>query len=533
MRLLLLIVFFSSTYAFQLDTQHLPNPFNQFGNQPMFSLNSMGWVKEVAESAYSKRKFQTALHAWFYLYRNNHPTAHDKIEQLLVKMNKPLLRYLFLAHTNHLHKITLDQNSINELKLLFEYLILREKLHKGFVIPYNEFIQNKYSLSEYYYHQNRFDDQLIFLNYGHEDPFGVLSYHKLRTSAVRNKHVLIQNISDKIDDFFRPQLESLQALNGLLEKTNEEPIIMDPEHIEFLSISKSVEVSSKQLIDYPYLIFALLSRDYFEWNTPRWASFIKLLKNPYWHSKFQQTIDQNNVLKQQIGTIVAYFANKTFSPIPNTHLEKTIKNGFEFQFNNNWPKPFINTFMTAAANIPKRRRQVLKIEWADIKMPFLFNVFQNQLIVSYESLTWSLDIWKSVLERNYLYFSILRHFLSNSSRSIPPLWLVDCLVNYKSSWSPSLHGMDITQTKHLAMYPLTLNSMFNAIRNMNRRSLFFVYHWQTTQIGSLMFRDKTVNELLQSFKRINSNFNSTTELIALLSELYGIKQSELMAQFDQ
>ena len=144
MKVFVSFLFIFTTLNYSLDLDLLPNPFSLLGNQEIFVKNSSRWVEQFALNSTENNQHNKALHAWCYLQRLDHPTAKSNIISLLDKLNKPLLKIIFVAHYDNLENLNLDYDSKKNINQFLNYLTLRERLFRGMFVSENEFQSNKY-----------------------------------------------------------------------------------------------------------------------------------------------------------------------------------------------------------------------------------------------------------------------------------------------------------------------------------------------------------------------------------------------------
>ena len=518
--------------CYSFESQFLPNPFTSFGQQEIFEVNSPKWIEQFALKASSKQQHLKALHAWCYLLRINYPQSKIKIISLLDLLNKPLLKYVFLAHYKSIENLNLKGELKRDIYQFLEYLKIREKTFRGLLINENEFKSNKYALSEYYYQKLELTNQKYYLNHRHKDPFNVFDYHRIRSLALSNAHNHSnQTILSINNDYFSPHVTTLDQLNYGLDDSDISPILIDAEHISFLIQNQNFIPSLKLIKKYPYLLLSLITRPNFILTNNHWKIFLTLLQNPFWTQKIKFIINKHSHLKSTLGSNLHYIFPKIYSEAnPNIIHNKTLRiSGFKIHYSNHTPKVLLNSVINAAKGLNVNLSTTLPIRWLNIKTPFIFDPIESELIVSTKSIFWSDDMWKAVLLRNQMYHKILKQNLTPISLNepLPPLWLLDSIVNSKTKWSPSIHGVNYKQAQHLSLFPLTLYSLYNYSRNRSRKNLFFAYHWQCKKLGEILFKSMELSEILNKIKYLQISQNNPSLLYQKLSIYFDTSLKEL------
>lgn len=508
----------------------LPDPFKHFGNQLSFKNNSIKWVKNFANTAEVNSQYLKALHAWFYLYKNNNEDSKFRIDKILVKTNQSISRLLFLAHSQQLHKLTLNFNEQQDLNEFFDYFKFRHGIYTNQSISKDDFPYNKYVISESYFQQHKFQEQLIFLNVNHHDPYGILAYHKVRTEAILNDCKLNQHIPDEVDVFFKSHLK---IFHRSAFPSRKKQLLMDIEQLEFLLRTTNYIPDMNTLNSYPYLVLTMMTKRTFQWNDSTWNLFLQLLQNPFWQPKIKSEFAKNNHLNQSLQQVL-YLLNHQSISNQNIKQRTSIVNNIKFTHDADWPSPLLKTIFNAAYNINTAKSEILSVSWANIKTPFVYDLFTNELILSYESITWSKKIWSLVLARNHFHYQLLQRALKINSKNqkLIPIWILDSISNVKTQWTPEIHGMNLSQTSNLSLYPLSYSSLHNSIRNHNRKSLFFAYHWQCRQIGTLLFKDYKSMEIVKILASTNT-FNTESQFYNTMSKLFGGSPKDLRSVFAQ
>ena len=251
---------------------------------------------------------------------------------------------------------------------------------------------------------------------------------------------------------------------------------------------------------YPYLILSLLTKSQFVFSPNYWDAFLRILNNPFWLPKVKHVVNNNLHLQSSLKPNLSYLFPKLFSEINNLAPQNLIHTepGVKFIYSNNLPMPLLNRAVSASKKLNFNPRVVLPIRWSNLTVPFVFDPIESELIVSTQSVFWSEDIWRAVLIRNRLYLRLLSYSLrsENAKEPLPALWLIDSIVNSQTIWTPSLHGLNYKQVQHLALFPLSMTSLYKSSRNRARKNLFYAYHWQCKKIGELLFNSMKLSEIL-------------------------------------
>ena len=203
--------------------------------------------------------------------------------------------------------------------------------------------------------------------------------------------------------------------------------------------------------------------------------------------------------------------------------------GFKLHYSTDIPSLLLNNVTYATKDLNFDHSNILSIRWLDIKIPFLFDPIQSELMVSKQSIFWSTEVWQKVILRNQLYNQILNQILKsiNPTEPVPPLWLIDSIVNSISHWSPSVHGVSYKKAQHLSLFPLTLNSLYNSSRNRSRTNLFYAYHWQCQKIGESLFNSMKLSEILNKIRYLDISKDNPQLLYQRLSIYFNTPIIEL------
>tara|TARA_B100000674_G_scaffold499195_1_gene542646 strand:- start:4582 stop:6195 length:1614 start_codon:yes stop_codon:yes gene_type:complete len=521
MKVLVSFLFIFTTLHYSLDLELLPNPFSLMGNQETFIKNSSRWVEQFALNSTENNQYKKALHAWCYLQRFDHPTAKNNIISLLDRLNKPLLKIIFIAHYDGLESLNLDYDSKQNVKQFLNYLILREKLFRGMRVSKNEFQSNKYSLSEYFYQRNELTNQKYYLQNKHLDPYQIFNYHRLRSRAIKAKFRLRNETLIIKNDYFLPHAKTFNQFNYGLDNGDKNQILMDAEHLSFLIRTTDYVPPDNLVKKYPYLILSLLSKSQFVFTSNYWDAFLKILSNPFWLPKVKHVVNNNLHLQHSLKPSLSYLFPKLFSEI--THLDPQnlihTEPGIKFIYSSNLPTPLLNRAISASKKLNFNPKFILPIRWSNLTVPFVFDPIESELIVSTQSVFWSEDVWLAVLLRNKLYLRLLNYILRsvNAEEPLPALWLIDSIVNSKTIWTPSLHGLNYKQVQYLSLFPLSLTSLYESSRNRARKNLFYTYHWQCKKIGELLFNSMKLSEILNKLEQLKVSSENPRMLYQRLS----------------
>ena len=112
-----------------------------------------------------------------------------------------------------------------------------------------------------------------------------------------------------------------------------------------------------------------------------------------------------------------------------------IISGVQFFYSDDFPRPLLKNAISAVKELNLRLFPALNIRYLDINVPFIFDLIESELIVSTKSILWSKELWQKVILRSKLYLQILNNSLIQDTfdDALPPLWLIDSVVNSKSS----------------------------------------------------------------------------------------------------
>ena len=526
-----LFIFRILSFSYSPDLKFLPNPFLALGENEIFHQNSLKWIEKFALNSMKKMHYQKALHAWCFLLKRNHPLANQNIISLLDKLNKPTLKIIFLVHYDDLNNLDLDYESKENVYDLLDYLVIREKLFRGMTISDQEFQSNKYTLSEYFYQRGELENQKLYLQNEHLDPYQILDYHRLRSKALSSQFKLQNSVTKSINDYFLPHVETFNQLNYGLESQNNDNILMDAEHLGFLIRTSDYTPPAHLVNKYPILVLDLLTLSKFTFTSDYWDAFLKLLNNPFWLPKINLVINDNLNLRNSLGLSLSYIFPKVFS-FPTNPTSQTLtrrESEIKFIYSNHLPDMLLNRAIDASKTLQSKLGIILPVRWANLSVPFVFDPIDCKLIVSTQSIFWSKDVWRTVLMRNRLYLRLLKYNLTTGSSTelLPPLWLIDSIANSKTSWNPSIHGLNYKQVQYLSLYPLSLKSLYKSSRNRARKNLFYAYHWQCTKIGELLFGSMKLSEILNKIQQLQVSSDNPRMLYHRLSIYFNTPINQL------
>ncbi len=536
MKFLINLLFVTNTFSYIINTELLPNPFISFGQQEIFKTNSPKWIEKFALKASNKKEYYKALHAWCYLFRINYPQSKKKIIWLLDKLRKPLLKYIFLAHYTDLKRLDFEQHSKKYIYLFLEYLVIREKMFRGIPIEESEIRANKYALSEYFYQKMEFKNQEYYLIHDHMDPFEIFDYHQIRTKILHSYGNKKDNTISN-NDYFLAHLKTIDKLNYGLEEGDKNLILIDAEHVSLLIHTQNYTPHIKIVKKYPYLLLSLLTQPNFILTDDYWDIFLKLIKNSLWTPKIKFIINNNSHLKHTLGKNLRYLFPEMFSKInkDTKNYQTYVISGVQFFYSDYFPRPLLNNAVSAVKELNLRLFPMLNIRYLDINVPFIFDLIESELIVSTKSIFWSKELWQKVILRSKLYLQILNNSLIQDTfdDALPPLWLIDSVVNSKSRWSPSLHGLNFEQVQHLSLFPLSLDSLYNSTRNRSRKNLFYAYHWQCQKIGETLFDSFELSEIVNKIQQLKISQTNPPLLYQKLSIYFNASIEQLKTLIPQ
>ena len=113
------------------------------------------------------------------------------------------------------------------------------------------------------------------------------------------------------------------------------------------------------------------------------------------------------------------------------------------------------------------------------------------------------ELWQKVILRNKLYLQILNNLIQDTfDDALPPLWLIDSVVNSKSS------GHHLYMDLILNKYNIYLYFRFHWIpsiilREIDLVNLFYAYHWQCQKIGKTLFNSLELSEIVNKIRQLN------------------------------
>ena len=177
---------------------------------------------------------------------------------------------------------------------------------------------------------------------------------------------------------------------------------------------------------------------------------------------------------------------------------------------------------------------MLNIRYLDINVPFIFDLIESELIVSTKSIFWSKELWQKVILRSKLYLQIINNSLIQDTfdDALPPLWLIDSVVNSKSRWSPSLHGLNLNKY-NIYLYFRFHWIPYNSTRNRSRKNLFYAYHWQCQKIGETLFDSFELSEIVNKIQQLNISQTNPPLLYQKLSIYFNASIEQLKTLIPQ
>ena len=530
MKVIIYFLILSISINYAVETEFLPNPFLTFGQQKTFETNSSKWVEQFGLTADSQKQHFKALHAWCYLHRNGHSKYKNKIINLLDRLKKPLLKYLFIALYDNLDNTNLKGGLKRDVHQFLDYLVFREKIFRGLKVDKSSIRNNEYALSDFYYHQFDMNNHKFYLSKNRKDPFNIFKYHRLRLTLYdkNNKSKNSRNLSIG-NDFFSAHINLISHLDNDLDSQDTKPNLIDAEHINLLIRTQNYIPNLSIISKYPYLLLSLIGKSEFVFTDDHWKIFLKLLQNPFWTKRIKFMIDRYSHPKSKLRRNLGFLLPHIFSD--NSHYIISTKvhteSGVKLHYSDDTPNFLLNNVLHAVKNIDSSI--VLSIRWLNIKVPFIFDPIESELIISTKSIYWSADVWKKVILRNRLYLKILEQQLdsANPNKPLPPLWLIDSIVNSISNWSPQIHGVKYEQAQHLSLFPLSISSLYNSARNKSRPNLFYAYHWQCRKIGQALFSEMNLSEILNKVRHIKISPDKPQLLYQRLSVYFNTPINEL------
>jgi hypothetical protein len=467
---------------------YLPDVLKPFGNISSFQNISTEIIRRRAEKEFDKGRFNRALHAFAYVYRERpSKRTKDRISQCFAGLNMKIFQLIWDRQNPDKEEFHKKINA--EIEFITEYIAYSETFFRGQKINFNQ--QNPYIKADKLFFQQDYRQLQKWLDQQKNDNYGIFLFQKTRADIILGKIKKIN--SGLFDPFFQPVLEIYLTISNPEKK-----------HSDTAKYSISQMISSEQIFLYTFLNSEILSQRFQEFPgenpNPFWVYTFRQKKsfdNDFPLEQWKSFVQEKNyrfftrIIQESVRSKPEIFTNlSAYTSIAENHstmieTEKISEYHYLFELESSpvWNKYERQAFIIVAENIRKLMLNLnfdiypLRLNWSGQEQLISYELNPARIILRPDYFFMDENSQTELLYRATLLMSAAINTLGenmNYNDFLRNYWLFNAVSLHRNIWNKD----DIRVIENQPFFPMSDSSLQNFPCNNHKQNEMQVFDYQ-------------------------------------------------------